>query len=240
MKKIVFVSLILFSIGSICQVFAEENIFSKELDNGLFVVIQEHPAAPFVSINISVKSGFLQEAEYAGTGMVSLVGNLVSSGATHKRSKAEMDKAIRKIGGDKESYPDWNHIYYFLDTTPEYFEDAVELISDYIQNTVIDENRLEKEKAATENELSLFEELPWLASTDLFNKTAFVNDIYKNSMFGYKHLLQALTLDDVRTSSGAPVRSTHCWKKSFNDFPETCSKTRLTLLKDAILKRYSL
>ena len=107
------------------------------LPNGLQVVIEEEHSAPLVAIRVYVRTGSIYEEEYSGAGISHYFEHLMSGGTTTTRSEEESAEILRELGGMSNAYTTRDHTCFYIDTTSENFDKALDLISDWIMNCAL-------------------------------------------------------------------------------------------------------
>ncbi|MBU1626424.1 insulinase family protein [bacterium] len=199
MKQSLVISLFMLIALFLSRGLSGDDTLVKTLDNGLLVVVREHKAAPVVSVNVIVKTGGIYENEYMGKGISHFLEHLVSGGPTPERTEEQTDLDVDKIGGQTNAYTSADHTLYFISTASEYFDTALDILSGYIQNVIIDQFRFDREKAVIEKEINMGEDEPSRVIWKLYNQTAFVNAPVKIPNIGYRELEKSVTIDEIKT-----------------------------------------
>lgn len=130
------------------------NIFHWTLENGLDVFAIENHAAPLAYIEIAVKAGGITQTKQTA-GLFHLYEHMMFKGNSRFRTSAAVQKAINDLG-----VPDWNGTtglecvnYYF--TVPAHaLKDGMEFWKYAIQEPLLDEAELEREKKVVLSEIT--------------------------------------------------------------------------------------
>ena len=140
------------------------------LDNGMIVIVKENHAAPVVSLHAYVRAGSIYEREYLGRGISHNLEHLMNSG-TQKRTKEQINQIIEEIGNVSNAYTTRDHASYYVTTASSYFDTALDVLSDYIQNASIPQAEVDSERGVILNEINMGKDDPDRRLYDLFSSS---------------------------------------------------------------------
>ena len=126
-----------------------------ELPNRMILVAQAVPTAPVVSVQAWVKTGSLYEQEFAGAGLSHFLEHLISGGSTQHRSEAESTQMLGEIGAQTNAATSLDTVRYYINTTAPHAAAAVELLSDWMQNSLITDAEYQRERDVIQREFSM-------------------------------------------------------------------------------------
>jgi zinc protease len=126
-----------------------------ELPNRLIVIAQEIRTAPVVSAQVWIKTGSIYEQEHVGAGLSHFLEHLLSGGTTTTRSEEDANKILGKIGARTNAATSLQQVYYYINTTRPYAADAVGLLSDWMQNSIITEPEYKREQEVIQREFEM-------------------------------------------------------------------------------------
>ena len=128
-----------------------------ELPNRLLVVVQELKAAPVVSAQVWVKTGSIYEiaAGGSGAGLSHFLEHLVSGGTTETRSESDSNAILGSIGGKTNAATSLATVRYYINTTSRHAGEAIELLSDWLQNSSIVESEFQRERDVIQREFQM-------------------------------------------------------------------------------------
>lgn len=174
-------------------------VFHTTLDNGLTVLIEENHANPVVSVNVFVRTGSIYEQEFLGSGISHFFEHIIHGGSTTNRTEAESRELLEAIGNNSNAYTTTDHTAYYINTTAEHWTTALELLADWMLNSVIAEEEFEREKGVVQREIEQGLDHP---SRVLYQTTAATR--YKvhpaqHPVIGYQELVQQVTRDHLVT-----------------------------------------
>ncbi len=166
------------------------------LDNGMIVILKENHFAPVVSFHVYVKAGSIYEGEYLGRGISHNLEHLMNSGTT-KRTKEQINQIVEEIGNVSNAYTTKDHASYFITTASSYFDKALDVFSDYIQNPNFPEEEVESERGVILNEINMGEDDPERQLFEIFSATMFRTHPAGIPIIGYRELFEKTTREDI-------------------------------------------
>jgi zinc protease len=159
------------------------------------IFIEDH-RSPIVSIQLLVRAGSIYEGRYLGTGVSHFVEHVIDDG-TWKRNRQEIDRLIELMGNAANAYTWRDHTKYYHIVPSEYFESALELLADYIQNPTFPSDEVEIQRGVILNELNKDNDEPTRKLLDAFYETAFRVHPIRIPIGGYRELFEKLTREDL-------------------------------------------
>ena len=116
------------------------------MPNRLIVVVQELHTAPVVSAQVWVKTGSVYEQEHVGQGLSHFLEHLLASGATTNRSEQQSHDILGRIGASTNAQTGMSTVRYYINTTAPHAAEAVDLLSDWMQHSLIPDSRYQRER----------------------------------------------------------------------------------------------
>jgi zinc protease len=104
------------------------------LDNGMVVIAKENHAAPVVSLYVTARAGSIYEREFLGRGISHNLEHLMHGSGTKNRNKEQINKIMEEIGKVSNAHTARDHAAYYITTASSYFDTALSILSDNIQN----------------------------------------------------------------------------------------------------------
>lgn len=126
-----------------------------ELPNRMILVAQDVPTAPVVSVQAWVKTGSLYEQEHVGAGLSHFLEHLISGGTTTNRPESESTATLGAIGAATNAATSLDTVRYYVNTTSTHTATAIDLVSDWMQNSVIEQGEYERERDVIQREFSM-------------------------------------------------------------------------------------
>ncbi len=126
-----------------------------KLPNRMIVVVQRVEAAPVVSVQMAVRTGSIYEQEFVGAGLSHYLEHMLSGGSTTTRTEAESNRILSRIGAQTNASTGLDTVRYYINTTSDHVDTAVGLVSDWMQNAIIDEGEFQREREVIQSEFAM-------------------------------------------------------------------------------------
>ena len=123
-----------------------------QLDNGIQVLLIENPALPMVGVNAVVKVGSAYET-FATSGMSHMLEHLLFNGTT-TRTQKELYDETDLIGGYNNANTSDYYTNFMMVTATDYIAKGMELQADMLFNSILPEEKFEKEKGIVLEEIA--------------------------------------------------------------------------------------
>lgn len=114
---------------------------TRDLPNGLRILIIEHHEQPIVSLRFLVKSGSAEDGSLPG--LANLTGELLTKG-TKIRSAVQTAEEIDYVGGQLVSGSDWDATYASATVLKKHLDVGLSLLADVTLNPVFAEEEVER------------------------------------------------------------------------------------------------
>ena len=167
------------------------------LENGLTAIVRENHTAPVAAVRIYVKAGSIYEQEYLGYGISHVCEHLVSGGSTTNRNEEEITERLDFLGGRNNAYTRRGHTCYHLTTAAGEVNQALELMADWMQNSVFPQNEFKREINVIREELRKGREEPNRLVWNALYEAMFTAHPVRWPVIGYEDLIKQLTRKDI-------------------------------------------
>jgi len=166
------------------------------LDNGLRVVVVESHAAPVVAVRVYVNAGSIFEADRLGHGMSHYLEHTLSDGSA-KRTKEEIDSLVESIGNDSNAYTSLDHCCYHITTGAQYWETALDVLSDYVFHPTLPAEHVETQKGVILREIAMTQDQTEDRIYWLYAQTMFLVHPARYPVIGFANRFVETTRDDL-------------------------------------------
>jgi len=167
------------------------------LENGLQVAVRENPRSPLVTVRIYVRVGSMWEDDLLGAGLSHLLEHIVSGGSTRTRSEAQGERLAARIGGQVNAYTTKDHTCYHITTLSEYFEPALELLTDWVTNATITTKEFTREQGVILREMGTRYARPETLLFEQYAQLMFRVHPARHPVIGYEDLFKKVTREDA-------------------------------------------
>ncbi len=151
----------------------------KKLSNGITVVFEKMPYLRSAAFGLWVKVGSSNEND-DNNGISHIIEHMLFKG-TKTRTAKQIADDMAKIGGDINAYTSKECTSFYAVTLDEHLEIAIEIIGDMINNSLLDEKALEKEKGVIIEEIDMYDDSP----EDLVHEMLQMK-VWKHHSLGYQ------------------------------------------------------
>ncbi|WP_029009746.1 M16 family metallopeptidase [Azospirillum halopraeferens] len=160
------------------------------LSNGLRVATDTMPDVRTVSLGCWVGVGTRNEAA-AVNGVAHLVEHMLFKG-TERRSAYRISEEIENVGGQLNAYTTREHTAYYAKVLHEDTALALDIISDMLQHSVLDEEELVRERTVVLQEIGQAADTPDDIIFDHFQATAFPRQALGRPVLGSAEIVGKL------------------------------------------------
>jgi zinc protease len=122
-----------------------EETKEKVLANGLRIIARRKGQLPLVSVTFASLGGLLAETR-TDNGISNLTASLMLKG-TRKRTEAEIEPAIERLGGDISSFSGMNSLGISMDLMAKDLDKGLEIFQDVVTGPIFPEEEVSKEKS---------------------------------------------------------------------------------------------
>ena len=164
------------------------------LKNGLTVITKSRPTKS-VAIEVSVKVGSNYEKP-SQRGISHLLEHMIFEG-TKTRTRKQIADEIESLGAEYNAATSTERTYFYINIFKRFFNRALEILADIIQNPALDEKAFQKEKKVILDEINLVNDDPKVYQFILFEKTLYKKYPVKNPIYGNAEAIRKITRQDL-------------------------------------------
>lgn len=149
-----------------------------KLSNGITVVMEMMPYLKSAAFGVWVRVGSANEDE-SNNGIAHMIEHMLFKG-TSTRTARQLADEMAKLGGNMNAFTSKECTSYYTTTLSEHLPMAIDIIGDMLNNSLIDEKALKKEKGVIIEEIDMYDDSP----EDLVHEML-QQKIWKNHPLGY-------------------------------------------------------
>jgi predicted Zn-dependent peptidase len=167
----------------------------NQLSNKITVITEVLPYLRSSSFGIWIKAGSANEDD-SNNGIAHIIEHMLFKG-TQTRSAKQIADEMARIGGNVNAFTSKECTSYYATTLSEHLPIAVDIISDMLKNSLIDEKALKKEKGVIIEEIDMYDDSP----EDLVHEML-QQRIWKDHPLGYmisgtKRIVRKVTREQI-------------------------------------------
>jgi zinc protease len=166
------------------------------LRNGL-VVITKRVASPVVAVRGVALTGGIYEGKWLGGGLSHLLEHLVAGGSNGRRTEEQNKELLQAIGNNSNAFTTEDHTAFFVNTTPEHMEQAVDLVTGWMFTASITPDEYRREYQVVQRELEMGKGEPDRQLFYMMAMNRYHSSPARVPVIGYQAVIQGLSRDDV-------------------------------------------
>ena len=174
----------------------EKDEIVSVLRNGMTVIVKRVPS-PVVAVRGVVGTGGVYEGKWLGGGLSHLLEHLVAGGSNERRTEAENRNLLQLIGNNSNAQTQEDRTAFFVNTTPEHMDQAVDLVTGWLTGAKITPPEYRREYEVVQRELEMGKGEPDQQFWKLINSNRYHLSPARVPVIGYQEVIQGLSRDDV-------------------------------------------
>lgn len=168
----------------------------KVLPNGLTLLLVPIETASSVTVSIFIKAGSRYEPAKLN-GISHFLEHLHFKGSKNFPTAKRLSETIDSIGGEFNANTGKEHTQYFIRSAYEHMPLIFEVLTDMLQNPIIDEKELEREKGVIVEEINMYKDNPQVHVDSLFEELLWPDSPLGFDIAGRPEVIRRITRDDV-------------------------------------------
>ncbi|HJV78381.1 MAG TPA: pitrilysin family protein [Paludibacter sp.] len=164
------------------------------LPNGLKIIHKPDQSA-VAYCGIVINTGSRDEADDE-QGMAHFIEHMLFKG-TEKRRSGHIINRLENIGGELNAFTSKEETVVYATVLKEYFERAIELVSDIVLHSTFPQKEIDKEVVIIVDEIQSYKDSPSELIYDDFEELVFANHPIGHNILGKSELLEKYSTDDA-------------------------------------------
>ena len=161
------------------------------LKNGITLIF-EKTSSKSVAVEIMFKVGSNYE-NLKVAGISHFLEHMLFEGTKKRKTSREIANEIEKYGGDFNAYTTGDRTAFFIKIINKKFDNALDILSDMVKNSVFNEEIMEKEKRVILKEINMVNDDPRLFQWILFQQALYEKHPAANPTYGTVGTVKAIT-----------------------------------------------
>ncbi|MDF1535390.1 MAG: pitrilysin family protein [bacterium] len=168
---------------------------SRTLPNGFEVLVREEPTQKVVELQVWVGVGSRDEPE-GKEGIAHLFEHMLFKGTT-RRGVGEIARTVEAAGGGINAYTSMDHTVYHITIARNYFDTAMDVLADAVQNPTFDAGELKREKLVVVEEIHRGKDNPSRVFSEEMLKAAYKVHPYGRTVIGTPESVGSVSRSDM-------------------------------------------
>jgi len=166
-----------------------------KLKNGLTLIIEKKPTET-ITLHAAVKVGSNNENEKIN-GISHFIEHMLFEGTKKRPNSRIISNEIESLGGELNAYTSNGRTCFYVKVPKKYFNNALDIIADILQNPLFEEKTIEKERSVILKEIDLHKDEPRFHQWILFAKTLFKKHPARLPPYGTVKAVKNITKKDL-------------------------------------------
>jgi len=171
------------------------NIERMTLKNKMVVLLKPDSSSPLATINLRIKSGFLNEPDEL-TGISHLLEHMLFK-STKKMETAQLKEKFRHLGGVFNGETMYDYTMYYCTVPKNNLRAALELEADLVYNSLFDRGELEKEKQVVIQEIRRKDDMLSIFAWEKMMENSFVRHPFRRWRIGTTENITEMKREDI-------------------------------------------
>ena len=164
---------------------------SRQLENGLTVLIRERHGAPVITCELAFKVGAVDERDNE-RGIAHFLEHMLFKGSTSFK-KGEIDQYTSKNGGQNNAWTSRDMTAYHFTMPSSGLDAALKILYEMLGQSTLDEKEFEAEKGPVLEELHAGQDDPWDRLWERSTAEVYSKHPYHHPVIGYEEEIRAMT-----------------------------------------------
>ncbi|MFT4146851.1 MAG: pitrilysin family protein [Mobilitalea sp.] len=167
----------------------------QQLSNHITVITEKLPYLKSASFGVWVKVGSVNEND-KNNGIAHMIEHMLFKGTKSRTAKQIADE-MAKIGGNMNAFTSKECTSYYSTTLSEHLPIAIDIISDMLTNSLIDEKSLKKEKGVIIEEINMYDDSPEDLVHEMLQQRVWKNHPLGYLISGTKKIVRSVTREQI-------------------------------------------
>ena len=167
----------------------------KVLPNGLTVITVPMPSFESATALVMIGAGSRYETKQ-NNGISHFLEHMAFKGTKTKPTFMEISGLVDGIGGEFNAFTGKEYTGYYIKAGKNNIEISLDLLSDMLQNPLLDAVEIEKEKGVIIEEINLYEDTPMRKIADIYESLLYGDTPLGWDIAGEKDIIRSITRKD--------------------------------------------
>ncbi len=171
------------------------NHIKKTLPNGLSLITVPMPFTKSVTVMVMVGAGSRYETK-DNNGISHFLEHMAFKGTKKRPSAMAIASLIDNVGGKWNAFTDREITAYYIKLASGHTELAIDVLSDMLSNSLLDQKEIDKEKGVILEELNMYEDAPMQKIDDYYKNLLYGDTPMGRDIIGEKEIIRNITRED--------------------------------------------
>ncbi len=174
----------------------------KILPNGLRLITIPMPSFESATVLVMAGAGSRYETK-KNNGISHFLEHMAFKGTQKRPSAMHIASSIDGIGGEFNAFTGKETTGYYIKAQNSHLELCLDILSDMLQNMLLDEKEIEKEKGVIIEEINMYEDTPMRKIGDIYENLLYGDTPLGWDIAGEKDIIRSITREDFMDYMGS-------------------------------------
>lgn len=174
----------------------------KILPNGLRLITIPMPSFESATVLVMAGAGSRYETK-KNNGISHFLEHMAFKGTQKRPSAMHIASSIDGIGGEFNAFTGKETTGYYIKAQNSHLELCLDILSDMLQNMLLDEKEIEKEKGVIIEEINMYEDTPMRKIGDIYENLLYGDTPLGWDIAGEKDIIRSITREDFMNYMGS-------------------------------------
>ncbi len=165
------------------------------LANGLSVVTVPMNSTKSATVMVMVGAGSRYETK-ENNGISHFLEHMAFKGTKKRPSALQIANVIDGVGGKWNAFTDREITAFYIKSASEHIELSLDVLSDMLSNSLLDQGEIDKEKGVILEELNMYEDAPMQKIDDYYKNLLYSNTPMGRDIIGLKEVIRSIKRED--------------------------------------------
>jgi len=172
------------------------------LPNGLRLITSSMPSFESATVMVMVGAGSRYE-QRNNTGISHFLEHMAFKGTKTRPSAIEISGLIDGIGGEFNAFTGKETTGYYIKAQSSHLDLSLDLLSDMLQNSLLEPEEIDKEKGVIIEEMNMYEDSPARKLGDIYENLLYGDTPLGWDIVGTKEVIRSITKEDFVSYMGS-------------------------------------
>ncbi len=185
-----------------CVRISSMNFKKKVFQNGLTLLTVPMPSFESSTVLVGVGAGSRYENK-KNNGISHFLEHMAFKGTKKRPTAIDISTLIDGIGGEFNAFTGKETTAYYVKSAANHVELCLDVLSDMLQNSLLEKSEVEKEKGVILEEINLYEDTPSRKIGDIYEKLLYGDTPMGWDIAGEKDIIKKITREDFLSYMGS-------------------------------------
>ncbi|MFB6181402.1 MAG: M16 family metallopeptidase [Candidatus Magasanikbacteria bacterium] len=169
---------------------------TQTLSNKTRITIANQEGTDAATILVMLPVGSRNEPEDL-YGVSHFIEHMIFKGTEKRPTSLDISREIDRLGADYNAFTSKEYTGFYIKVASNHINQAVEILSDVVYNSVFDPEEMKKEKSVITEEINMYEDNPAMNIRNLFGKVMYKDSPLEHDIYGTRESVLNLNREDV-------------------------------------------